>query len=208
MDTDINAMEQERRNLSKPITRRALLAGSVGITALHPRLPLYQALANALSETKPRSGPKDTVTLPPLALRGYGTLSATFHRVGGADGAASVLSIRCDTPQKALLVQAKYLSDVGLLPGVEPITIEMAHGKVTAHRQAATGCVAACTVGEEAVLFAAVTPKDLAEQCARRLPPGTPPDAFEPRAPVPMFLDRWDRYGLLAYYAPFTTPDT
>ena len=53
------------------------------------------------------SGPAETFAK--TELRGFGTVSGTFSRVGGT---GSVLRIVCENVAKAKLVHAKYLSDL------------------------------------------------------------------------------------------------
>lgn len=63
------------------------------------------------------------VVLPEKKLRGYGRLSAQWSELNLAGGKGSLTKITCESPEKALLVQAKYLSDLGLLPGVDTETL-------------------------------------------------------------------------------------
>lgn len=159
-----------RITLSK-FTRRGFLTGSAGVVAaLPPQLALHQALANTVSGATTPSAPFGTVQLPRVRLRGYGAVSATFHRVHELGGPASILHIQCDTEREALLVQAKYLSDIGLLPGVEPSMLPAPHGNITAHRIAAGGLLVACAVGKEVYILLATHANDLVALCARHLP--------------------------------------
>jgi hypothetical protein len=194
----------------RKITRRALIVGTagVGVTGLGAIQRLQRPAPEPPQTPAAAHGPglpEEAVSLPQIALRGYGTVSATFHRIAGAHGAASVLRTRCESPQKALLMQAKYLADAERMPGIEPLTLQLPSGRIAAHRSTAGGCIAACAIESEVLIFAAADAADLTTLCARHLPPNTPTNAFTPRAQVPMFLDRWDRYGLLAYYSPYAT---
>ena len=56
---------------------------------------------------------------PPARLRGYGVVAGTFTATQIDGKSASTLIIVCEDQEKAKLVQAKYLSDLQLLPGVE-----------------------------------------------------------------------------------------
>jgi len=58
---------------------------------------------------------------PSLPLRGYGKLFGTYARWDMPGGSASVLCIRCENPDKAKIVHFKYLSDLGVLPGVRDV---------------------------------------------------------------------------------------
>jgi hypothetical protein len=147
-----------------------------------------------------------TMTLPAKVLRGYGELSAVFHSMKTADGTASLTRITCQSPQKALLVQAKYLSDVGLLPGSEADTLAVGARSIPVRRAPAGGALACCAAGREVLILAAPSPKALANLIDRHVPLSIEADAFAPHAQVPMYLDRFDKYGLLVYYGPWTTP--
>ncbi len=189
------------------ITRRKFLTDSTVLAAaFSPRLPHYQALADALGDTKSKRAVPGTVALPHISLRGYGTISATFRHLHGAGGPASLLVIQCDTPAKALLVQSKYLSDLALMPGTEPVTLDGPGGKIVAHRAGAEGLIAACAVDRVVSIFSAKQKHDILALIAAHLPKATLAGAFLPRVQIPMYLDRWDKYGLLAYYGAFTTP--
>src|SRR6185436_18573358 len=81
--------------------------------------------------------------LPPVQLRGYGKVSGTFSELPNG---ASLLEINCESVAKAQLVHAKYLSDLGLLPGVAEITLP---NQVAAREIAGQGAVAALRDGAE-----------------------------------------------------------
>ncbi|MDQ3815674.1 MAG: hypothetical protein M3347_17305, partial [Armatimonadota bacterium] len=65
---------------------------------------------------------KPTLTLAPVQLRGYGKVSGQFRKIDQPPG-ASVLQITCESAAKAQIVHAKYVSDLGLPPGVSEITL-------------------------------------------------------------------------------------
>ena len=85
--------------------------------------PLAGAEPEAANVAASAAVPPATIRLPAKVLRGYGELSAVFQSMQTADGAASLTRITCQSAEKALLVQAKYLSDVGLLPGCDADTV-------------------------------------------------------------------------------------
>src|ERR1700761_7905699 len=60
---------------------------------------------------------------PPIKLRGYGTLAGTYTPSTIDGKPVSILKITCDDDAKAKLVQAKYLSDLQILPGVKPASV-------------------------------------------------------------------------------------
>ena len=99
---------------------------------------ILATLAAALSAAAHAQDEKRTL-LPAKTLRGYGTLAAVSHRVETKDGPASVLRIACDSPQHALLTQAKYSSDVSLLPGTDAITVTAGSRRIPARRRRPAG---------------------------------------------------------------------
>ncbi len=147
-----------------------------------------------------------TITFPAKALRGYGELSAVFHSLKTADGAASLTRITCRSPEKALLVQAKYLSDVSLLPGCDADTLAVGTRSIPVRRAPAGGALACCAAGRDVLILAASSRKALASLIDGEVRPSIRADAFVPHAQAPMYLDRFDKYGLLVYYGPWITP--
>lgn len=116
-------------------------------------------------------------TIPSASLRGYGTVSATQESLPGG---ASRLTIRCENIDKARLVLAKYLSDVSLLPPEDLSRI--AAGRLDNR-------VFLCT--------------DQSGKAASLLPNGA---ILESETTVPMWLDRWDRFGFRFYYRAWEMP--
>ena len=145
---------------------------------------------------------------PSMQLRGYGKVSGSFFVT--PDGKpASLLAIRCESKAKAEILQAKYLSDFGLLPGVKPVIISTKRGAIAARRVDGQGDVAALRSDANVFVLAAQDDSKLALLVEENLPATLKIDAddtTEAAAGVPMYLDRWDRHGLRFYYGPFTTP--
>ena len=141
-------------------------------------------------------------SFPPVKLRGYGTLAGSLMIAPGA----SILQIACDNADMAKLVLAKYLSDFGLLPGVTPLTLTAKIGALTGRQAAGQGAVAALRSGSHIFILAATHPDDLKALADENLPSGLKIDSTEPEVHVPMYLDRWDKYGFRFYYEPFTGP--
>ena len=137
-------------------------------------------------------------TLPPLPLRGYGTLSATSRAL--AEG-ASVLQISCETPEKAQLVLAKYLSDTMSLPGVKEDKI----GATSVRLVSGGGAAAAVRDGKNVLLFAAPSRAALGAALQSELV-GKAGLVSAPEVAVPMWLDRWDKYNFRFYYREWETP--
>ena len=180
------------------ISRRSFLAAAAGLLTSLSSLDLL---------TKPADGadaPAGMVTHSPVTLRGYGTLSSTFRQLGA--GQASVTHIACESPQKAHLVQAKYLSDLGLLPGTSPAAVSVAGRSIPIRQTSEGGGIACFAHGTDVLIFAAGSEEQLKDACAAALPPAFTEADFAARVSVPMWLDRWDKHGLMSYYAPGQAP--
>ncbi|HZZ73453.1 MAG TPA: hypothetical protein VFE24_14460 [Pirellulales bacterium] len=153
-------------------------------------------------------------TLPPLKLRGYGVLSATIHLPEKSDDASgSAIEVVCESNDKAALLQAKFLSDFSLLPGVTADLLKTNRGAVRILRVAGQGAVAALRQNDRVVnpsarvwLVAAVNDEALTKLIERALVATIDTMMSEADAQVPMYLDRWDRYGFRFYYAPWMRP--
>jgi hypothetical protein len=139
-------------------------------------------------------------SFPPIKLRAYGTLSGEDKTI---DGTSSVLTIRAENEAKAKLVLAKYLSDLSLLPGVSPLPLTVNGGSVSAHAVDKQGAIAAIRSGLEVTIFTAADGPGLQTLINGS---GQKIDASEPEIQVPMYVDRWDKYGFRFYYGPFTKP--
>jgi hypothetical protein len=154
----------------------------------------------------PAQGNAASAEFPAVKLRGYGTLSGEQKMIPGAAGAApsSVLVIHCESVAKAQLVLAKYLSDLSELPGVSPATGTTPTGTLNLYVVETQGAVAAVRAGQEVAIATAADPATLPSLLAANLPPGAKIDASAAEVPVPMYLDRWDKYSFRFYYGPFT----
>jgi hypothetical protein len=140
-----------------------------------------------------------------IKLRAYGTLSGESKTVAGSPQ-SSVLLINCDSVPKAQLVLAKYLSDLGLLPGISPLSLTTDRGAVSAHMADKQGAIAAARVGQQVFIFTAADGPALQALVNATIPASAKIDATEPEIDVPMYVDRWDKYGFRFYYGPFTKP--
>ncbi len=143
-----------------------------------------------------------TRTYPPIKLRAYGTLSAEEQ----ADGRSSSFVITAENEEKAKLVLAKYLSDLAELPGVSPLSVTTARGPVLAHLIEKQGALAALRQGSHVVILTAPDPTLLLKAIKASNPQDTKIDSSTAEIEVPMYLDRWDKYGFRFYYGPFTKP--
>ena len=150
--------------------------------------------------------PSDTPEhFPPVKLRAYGTLAGDLKTVPGSPQ-SSVLRITCESIPKAQLVLAKYLSDLGLLPGVTPLSLESERGPFAAQQVDKQGVVAAARCGMQVYIFTAADGPALKTLISTDLPTTTKIDATAPEVTVPMYVDRWDKYGFRFYYGPFIKP--
>jgi len=148
-----------------------------------------------ISDTGASVGAARVNAEPAAIMRGYGKIEAT-SRVFAARH-ASILLLRCEDAGKAKLTLAKYESDLQVLPGVAAARIgdqpgfEIAgQGAVVAFRAGASVCVLAA--GDDASIEA------LAKECVAGDRAGF---SYQPEVKVPMWLDRWDRYGFRFYYS-------
>ena len=148
------------------------------------------------------TGPREKQQFPPIRLRAYGTLSAEDRR----DGRTSTLIISADNVEKAKLVLAKYLSDLSEWPGVSPISIPTARGPISAHLIDNEGALVALRYGNHVVILTAPDPTLLPPLIEASIPKDARIDSSTAEIDVPMYLDRWDKYGFRFYYGPLTKP--
>ena len=144
----------------------------------------------------------ETRAFPAMKLRAYGTLAGEEKR----DGTTSSLIITAENAEKAKLVLAKYLSDMDELPGVAAISINTSRGAVTAHAIEKQGAIAALRFGDRVAILAAPDAAALSQLIDSTVPKDAKIDASTAEVEVPMYLDRWDKYGFRFYYGPFTKP--
>src|SRR5712671_5321038 len=98
---------------------------------------------------------------PPVKLRGYGTLSGTLWQSSEREPASSVLRVNCDNDAKAKVLHAKFLSDIGLLPGVTTNSLTALGHKVVHRVVAQQGLIAAVRAGRTVFLLTAANSADL-----------------------------------------------
>jgi hypothetical protein len=164
-------------------------------------LPLY--LACLLAFPAIHAPAADTARpFPPIKLRAYGTLSGEEK----SNDISSSLVITTDNEDKAKLVLAKYLSDLVELPGVSSTQIPTARGAVTAHIINNQGGVVALRCGKQVIILTSLDPQPLQALVEANVPADRKIDASAPEIDVPMYVDRWDKYGFRFYYGPFTKP--
>ncbi len=119
------------------------------------------------------------IDFQPKKLRGYGVVSGTVEKVSGI----KVLKIDCESPEKAALLQSKYLSDLKL-------------GGPSRLRDHLNAYVKGKTV----YILNGKNAKQIADYArANGLSAGKTVE-------VPMYLDAWDKYGFRFYYRPWAAP--
>jgi hypothetical protein len=139
---------------------------------------------------------------PEVDLRGYGRVSGQQTSLTGG---ASLLTIQCESSAKAELLQAKYLSDLSLLPKTQTAQVALGGaGETVPARQAENqGYILAARKGTEVRILAASELTSLEAALAGKEWAAW---SFTTDATVPMFLDRWDRWGFRAYYRAWASP--
>ncbi len=153
-----------------------------------------------------RLGLTQTEKMPVVALRGYGRVSGTLWQAPAGISPVSILQINCENEAKAQVLHAKFLSDLGLLPGVKPLRMETRRGALVAQSVEGQGAVAGLRCGAVVVVLAASREADLKVLYEDSLSAAATVNAAEPQVAVPMYLDRWDRHGFRFYYYPWTRP--
>ena len=151
-----------------------------------------------------------------MKLRGYGVVAGAFTATPIDGRPAGALRIVCQDQEKAKLVQAKYLSDLQLLPGVEKAernawprrddASPSGRARLSVYAVKEQGFVVAARSGATVWILSAPTIAALGTLVNRNLPAIVGPVVSTPEVNVPMFLDRWDKYGFRFYYGPFVKP--
>ena len=168
----------------------------------------YRAAACGLILGFSLIAPVRSADFPPVKLRGYGTLSGQVATGTAADGSStSLLTITCDDEEKAKLVQAKYLSDLQVLPGVQPKTVRGREGVIPAYEVEGEGAITAARVGAKVYILTARSADALGKAESGGAIGGHERPVFKPETDVPMYLDRWDKYGFRFYMWPWMTPE-
>lgn len=175
---------------------------------LSPRssiLPALVSLVSAVTFSTPAvaaTPPARTQVFDSTDLRGYGPVSGVL-RVAEGDG-GSVLEITCADEARAKLTHAKYLSDLALTGGVREVGIKAGRVSLSAHEIAGQGWIAALRSSARVFIVAAPDRTALERLVSRHTPRSA---VSRPEVEVPMWLDRWDRFGFRFYYRPWETPE-
>jgi hypothetical protein len=182
--------------------RQSILHASVVALTLFAGLQSRGETGLAVNNHAP--GLKAEHDFPAMKLRGYGTLSGNAW-TDGAGG--SLVEITCQDSEHARLLQAKYLSDLGELPPATQLgTIQVNGATITIASADDVGSVAALRNGTTVVLAAAPS----SDALAKLITAGVKGDASKwtsvAEGTVPMYLDRFDKYGFRFYYAPGNLP--
>ena len=158
-----------------------------------------------------------TVDFPKAALRGYGAVSGTFTVTDAKDQSGSVLAIDCENEEKAELLQAKFISDEQVLPGVNKISIDAKQWglgslrfggvPVTACEVKDQGFLAAIRLGAKVFLVAAPTRDGLVALIDKSVAGSSGAIVSESTTVVPMWLDRFDQHGFRFYYSTGMIPE-
>ncbi len=134
-------------------------------------------------------------------MRGYGRVSALDRRAG--DGKASLLELICEGEEQAKLLQAKYLSDLQVSPMVRPVDVPASGKVLKAWAVEGQGMICALRTGKRVYLAAAREAAGLVEMIKGV---NVPEMSMEAEVEVPMWLNRWDRFGFRHYYRQWELP--
>lgn len=144
--------------------------------------------------------------LPAKELRGYGKVEGQCAEFAAADKSrASVLLIKCDDASRAALTLGKYRSDLASLGGVSNATIAVGHNSLPIVRVEGQGAVAALREDTQVAIVAAQQERDLVVLLAA-LGVGRQTRFDFVGGDVPMYLDRYDKYGWHFYFNPWSKP--
>jgi len=189
--------------------------GPLATHGLDVEAALLMALAAALAapdlgrlEAAPPAATQSAL-FPTVKLRAYGALGGTYTATEADGQSAGALRIVCQDQEKAKLVLAKYVSDLQLLPGVgkvEGVAIRGGKTRLAVYSVEGQGFVVAARSGATVWILAAPTRAGLERLVEQNLAGGTAPVAWVLEVRVPMYLDRWDKYGFRFYYGPFVKP--
>ena len=92
------------------------------------------------------------------------------------------------------------------MSGVSPLSLKTARGQVSALLVENQGAEVAFRQANRVFILTASDPAQLPQLIEALVPAGTKIDSSTAEVQVPMFLDRWDKYGFRFYYGPLTKP--
>jgi len=160
------------------ITRRSFLAGVAGLIAVPEFFPTD---SRAAATTGTKEGTAHA--LPPVSLRGFGSVSAVYRHIGDA----ALTHITCESHAKALLTQAKYLSDLERIPGTLAATLQLHGHEVSVHKAALGGIIACCASERDVLIVVSESEERVAALLTAVAANGLQPADFLPRVKVPMY---------------------
>ncbi|WP_269522728.1 beta-galactosidase [Coraliomargarita parva] len=135
-------------------------------------------------------------------LRGYGEVAGQQE----TNLYGSVFKITADSVEHAQLTQSKYLSDLQVLPGVSSSTLAVGSTDVTAYQVDGQGYIAALQKGSEVWIFSSDTKEALASNIDGMAGKVANWNSVA-QAEVPMWLNRWDKFGFRHYYRAWALPN-
>ncbi|HEY3398808.1 MAG TPA: hypothetical protein VGM19_14230 [Armatimonadota bacterium] len=142
----------------------------------------------------------------PVSLRAYGKLSGSFEPATAAAG-YSLLRLECESADKAMLLQAKYLSDAQGLPGVTTLKLSFPGGpEATGLQVKDQGCLLAARRGPSVVIVAGISPQAASAGAAVALT-GAGWQFGAPASALPRYLGKWDQFGWNFYNYAWFKPD-
>ncbi|MFA6962256.1 MAG: hypothetical protein WC205_15995 [Opitutaceae bacterium] len=185
---------------------RAQLAAAPTSRSLHAlrALAVFVLLSVQADCAESRTDLAVTHTLPRVTLRGFGELSAVFWQNPARD--ASLLVVTCENEARARLTHAKYLSDLAILPGLESVRLSAVEPVIHAWRRSGDGALFAAAWRERRVVILAAANEERLRGLLAAGAPGLRSDDFAPGDEVPMWLDRWDKFGFRFYYRAWELP--
>ncbi|HEY3398925.1 MAG TPA: hypothetical protein VGM19_14850 [Armatimonadota bacterium] len=172
-------------------------------------LVLVPVLAGA-ALTVPAAVPGLTVatreSLPVAPLRGYGSLGGEYVQYKAASGEpSSILLIQCPDAARAGVTLGKYRSDLRCLGGVTESQVKVGAAQVAVAVVEGQGLIWAARQGATVAVVAAAREADLVTLLGA-LGVGGLTGLDYTGAPVPVYLDKFDRYGWSFWYGMFATP--
>ncbi len=133
-------------------------------------------------------------------------MEGEFAEYVAADGnRSSVLIITCGDAEHASLCLGKYLSDLHCLGGVTDGKLDVGGVELPVVEAAGQGRIVAWRAGQQVAILAAAKRRDLLSLLAAIQVASLGEFDFT-GSEVPMYLDRYDRFGWHFYFHPWTTP--
>ena len=139
-------------------------------------------------------------SFPQVDLRGYGKVSGELVNLSGG---ANLLTIKVETPEKAALLQAKYLSDLTLLPKADEFGLAVRGEDVPSVYAEGQGYIVAARKENLVRILAGTTQSEMEAALDQGDWRGW---TYSSNVEVPMYLDRWDRWGFRSHFKPWLAP--